>query len=72
MKQLKNNTIEELQQSKFILIRHAQSTYNLAWETNVETILKDDEDREDAEHECATDQSLIDATLSEHGISQCD
>ena len=37
------STIEQLRNSQFILIRHAQSTYNMTWETQVEIIEPFDE-----------------------------
>ena len=58
----------ELQNAKVILIRHAQSTYNQAWEQRVELVADvSDPARHIFEKQCATDASLIDARLSDLG-----
>lgn len=67
MKQQQTNTLEELQKSQLILVRHAQSTYNLAAIERVEQAGNTPE----LAHKCATDLSLKDAELSPLGQQQC-
>lgn len=64
--------IEELRQSQFILIRHAQSTYNQTWEQLIDPIDVTDANRKLMELKIATNPELMDSPLSEHGVYQCE
>ena len=62
------STIEQLKNSQFILIRHAQSTYNFTWESQVECIEPLDSTRKQTELSVATNFELLDSPLSHHGV----
>jgi hypothetical protein len=64
--------IEELRQSQFILIRHAQSTYNQTWEHLIDPMNASDANRKLMELKIATNPELMDSPLSDHGVYQCE
>ena len=66
------STLAQLQSSKFIIIRHAESTYNRAYTDNVlESPLLQSVTQEELALKCATDRNLFDAPLSDRGREQC-
>ena len=66
------STLAQLQKSKFIIIRHAESTYNRAYIDNVlESPLLGEFTEAELALKCATDRGLFDAPLSERGREQC-
>lgn len=62
------SSVQELQNSRFILVRHAQSTYNETHTRVVEPLPVGDEETDNIAHKVATNIELIDARLSATGV----
>eukprot|EP00347_Sterkiella_histriomuscorum_P008388 403345286 len=70
MDQHKPSRLQKLNESKFIIIRHANSTFNLIWEKTTDEIQHGNETPEKY-YEIIRDTNLLDCPLSDLGIQQC-